>query len=240
MLKHRLTGRRVKIDDWLVLVYQHQTKAALDWLQQAWERGVQPRPFLLLAIARLRQVLLQRLGVAKGEDIAALDQATTVKSLLQRLVAAAGDIKTAGIDALPVELAVVEWGGTGEVVPPPAPTKKPMVKNQELLSKWPKVLEAIRPLNHSLEALLRATEPIGFDQGFLLVRVFYQFHKDRLEEDRYRLLVEQTASKILVMPVKIKLVLTEKPMAEELISVGDQDIIKTAEEVFGIAAEGGD
>ncbi len=98
-------------------------------------------------------------------------------------------------------------------------------------------MEAVKPVNHSLEALLRATEPAGFQDGFLMIKVFYQFHKDRLEEDRYRSLVEQIASKVLVAPIKIKFFLTAKPEIEELVSVQEADIIKTAEEVFGIGGD---
>ncbi len=234
LLEHPTKLKPFQLDDWLVLVYRRQTKPALEWLQEAWKEGTQARQLILAAIERLRQVLLGRLGVDGGEDIAALGDAATLRSLLQRLITAAGEIKESAIEALPLELAVVEWGQSGEpteaVKPGPAPAAaKAKAGKEEILSGWPRVLEAVKPVNHSLEALLRATEPAGFQDGFLMIKVFYQFHKDRLEEDRYRSLVEQIASKVLVAPIKIKFFLTAK-----LTPTGDQDIIKTAEEVFGI------
>ena len=240
LLEHPVKFKPLQLDDWLVLVYQRQTKPALVWLQQAWEEGAQPRQLILTAIERLRQVLLRRLGVDSGEDIAALSDITTLKLLLGRLITAAGEIKTSSIETLPLELAVVEWSQSGEPAPKPKPGPayaKATAGNEEILSKWPRGLEAVKPVNHSLEALLRATEPAGFQDGFLMIKVFYQFHKDRLEEDRYRSLVEQIASKVLVAPIKIKFFLTAKPEIEELVSVQEADIIKTAEEVFGIGGD---
>ena len=225
LLEHPVDLKPIKLDDWLVLLYQKQTKAALSWLQNAWQSGVRPRPFLLAAIERLRRVLLKRLGVGEVEDISELNDELRLKTLLQRLLLAAGEIKDSAVETLPVELAVVDWCQTGRQ-PEPPPLKKTKVGDQNILSKWPEVLEAVKPLNHSLEALLRATEPMGFEDGFLMIRVYYQFHKDRLEEERYRAMIEQVASKILVTPIKIKFFLTTK--------ADGQNIIKTAEEVFGI------
>jgi len=214
----------IKLDDWLAWLYQRRAKAALDWLQSAWNEGRRPKSILLAAIERLRRILLLRLGVGEAEDIATLIDPAIIKDLARRLIAAAGEIKDSAIEVLPLELAVADWCQSG--LPPSA--KTPAGKTG-ILSKWPQILEAVKPLNHSLEALLRATEPVGVENGFLLVRVYYQFHKDRLEEERYRAMIEQVASKILAAPVKIKFFLSAK-----LTPSHDADIIKTAEEVFGI------
>jgi len=64
-----------------------------------------------------------------------------------------------------------------------------------------------------------------------VLNVFYQFHKDRLEVDRYKKLVEEVISKELNQKVKIRYSLTNK--SDNLVAVEDDDIIKTAEEIFG-------
>lgn len=240
-LEHPQKFKPLKLDDWLVLVYRGQTKAALDWLQKSWEEGREPRQLLLAAIERLRRVLLFKLN-AGGEDLAGIDDPLQLKKLIERLLLAAAEVKAAAIEVLPLELAVVEWG---QVQPVPVPEKPatsaipsgrkiPVTKvGKEVLEKWPQVLEAVRPLNHSLEALLKATEPAGFEEGYLMIKVYYQFHKDRLEEERYRAMIESVASKVLVMPVKIRFFLTQRSTAS-----ANEDIIKTAEEVFGVKAGG--
>ena len=80
-----------------------------------------------------------------------------------------------------------------------------------LCQKWPQVLEAVGPKNHSVKAFLRATRPKEFDGESLILEVFYQFHKTQLETDKCRNLVEETAAAIFKIPVKIKCVLGEKP-----------------------------
>lgn len=126
----------------------------------------------------------------------------------------------------------------------------------EILEKWPNVLAGVRPLNHSVEALLRATRPIKVSDSMLTIEVFYQFHKEQLEMEKCRRVVEEVAEKVLGTPVKLKCVLGKKrpvttdnrekekdytdrpvksnPKSGE--SVVSGDIIKAAEEIFGTNA----
>lgn len=121
-------------------------------------------------------------------------------------------------------------------------SKRGKLKIETIKAKWSKVLEAIRPQNYSLEALLRATKPTGFEGKFLVLEVFYEFHKERLEVDRYRQQVEAVASEVLEEPVNIRyclsqrnkkrLIVKEQP-SNVSVEVSD-DVVKTAEEVFGV------
>lgn len=240
LLEHPLKSRDFRLDNWLVLVFQGKSREALARLQQAWAEGHEPKQLLLLAVDRLRGLLLKRLGAGAAEDIAGIDDPVRLKQLLERLLVAGEETKSAVIETLPLELAVAEWGQ--KTVPPPGPPgPEPAavpVSGEEntgpvdrtVSARWPAVLEAVKPLNHSLEALLKATEPVRFDRGFLHIRVFYRFHKERLEEERYRKLVEQAAAKVWLNPVKIKFFLARKHE--------DNDIIKTAEKIFGISPGG--
>ena len=54
---------------------------------------------------------------------------------------------------------------------------------------WAKVLSAVKPYNHSVEAFLRAAKPKMVRGDRLIVEVFYPFHKDKLEEARNREIV---------------------------------------------------
>ena len=101
----------------------------------------------------------------------------------------------------------------------------------QVRTKWQEILKAMRPHNHSLEALLRSCSPYGFEGNYLVLNVFYQFHKDRLEVDRHKKLVEEVVSAALNQPVRIKYLLATK--SDNLMKVVDNDIIKTAEEIFG-------
>ena len=269
----------LKLDEWLVMIYQQQVKAALDWLGKAVKKGKQPDRLVKEALERLRQVLLARLGVeAKSKDIPALTDESQVRQLMGLLIEAGRQAKGAVMVGLPLELAIMEWGekemdeeveedlgveakvkedGKGELKVETKTEIKPIekiklsnrrgrLKIETIKAKWGKVLEAVRPRNYSLEALLRATKPTGFEGKYLVLEVFYKFHKERLEVDRYREQVEAVASEVLEQPVNIRYCLSQRgkeplvvkepagEVASNLSAEVSDDVIKTAEKVFGV------
>ena len=104
--------------------------------------------------------------------------------------------------------------------------------------KWAEVMKAVRPKNHSVEALLRSTKPLGFDGRSLTLEVFYKFHKDKLESEKCRRIVEVAVGEVMgVDGVKLFFKLGEKPArtskVENITAEGvDEDIIKAAEDIF--------
>lgn len=262
----------VSVDDWLVMVYQRQMDKALDWLVKAEKQGAEIKSLGVEVVERLREVLLVRLGVIKGDDIKEMDEVDVLRQLTGRIHQAVRQIKGAVIDSLPLELMVVEWCEEGEKIegngfsnkesdeskqseetpkqesktatkkPTKLKTKAGKLSLKLVADKWQKVLEKMRPQNHSLEALLRATKPAGFDGKFLMLEVFYKFHKERLEAERYKRMVEQVVGEVMESPVSVRFYLGEKTqkvvtaqIKDDNISAKiDDDIIKTAEEVFGV------
>lgn len=125
---------------------------------------------------------------------------------------------------------------------------------------WKEVLLLIKPKNTSTEALLRAAKPIGLNGDILTVGVFYNFHKERLEEHFHRTILEEALCKVTGKNIRIICKLTEPPHKSELVEVEkqaqngesvvgelrqseqekkvltvkeDDDIVKIAEEIFG-------
>ena len=107
---------------------------------------------------------------------------------------------------------------------------------------WRSILAQVRPINASIEALLRAAKPIAYDGVTLTLGVYYKFHKERLEDSTHRRVLEDVIAEILNGPTRIVCVLTEPPVkvvvdeAEAkpvLTESKDRDIIKVAEEIFG-------
>jgi DNA polymerase-3 subunit gamma/tau len=107
---------------------------------------------------------------------------------------------------------------------------------------WRNILALIKPLNASIEALLRAARPMSYDGKVLTLGVFYKFHKERLEDAPHRKVLEDAVAKVLKSPTKIVCTLVEPPpkkivveaKAETVLTEGkDADIIKAAEEIFG-------
>lgn len=123
---------------------------------------------------------------------------------------------------------------------------------------WVSVLSQIRPKNASTEALLRASRPIEFDGKVLTLGVYYRFHKERLEGNPHRDILEQALGIVLGSSVRVVCTLTEPPVkavepevvltepdsvfrpegvlteSDSVLTEGqDKDIIKVAKEIFG-------
>jgi len=106
---------------------------------------------------------------------------------------------------------------------------------------WRRILAEVKPINTSIEALLRAAKPLKYDGETLTLGVFYKFHKERLEDFHHRRILEEVVGTILGSTTKVICILTEPParkvqvQKEEVVLTegGDKDIIKVAEEIFG-------
>jgi DNA polymerase-3 subunit gamma/tau len=99
---------------------------------------------------------------------------------------------------------------------------------------WQEVMQKVRPKNHSVEALLRACQPLSIEKGFLVIEVFYKFHKDRLECDRYRQIVEEAVAEVVGVPIRLRYKLGERA-AKKL--VADQESAEPVQNVEGGAVE---
>lgn len=130
----------------------------------------------------------------------------------------------------------------------PIPTSKPTISIGELKDIsdeiWRKILSTVKPINTSIEALLRAAKPLSFDGETLTLGVFYKFHKERLEDFHHRKILEEVVAQILGAPTKVVCRLTEPPIKklEEVVPKDkdvvltegqDEDIIRVAKEIFG-------
>jgi DNA polymerase-3 subunit gamma/tau len=106
---------------------------------------------------------------------------------------------------------------------------------------WKSILAFIKPINASVEALLRAAKPLTYDGKVLTLGVYYRFHKERLEDASHRRIVEDIVAKVLQSPTRVVCTLVDPPpkkiteeiKSETILTEGnDRDIIKVAEEIF--------
>lgn len=130
-----------------------------------------------------------------------------------------------------------------EAIPTPhilSPTSK--LSPAELDNLWPQIMRLTKEKNHSVEALLRAARPTAFDGKTLQIEVFYKFHKERLEKEPYRNVVEEVAGSLLGGPLRLICVLTEeKKRAADVRNITtpeDEDLAKLAEDIFNAPGDG--
>ncbi|NMC35789.1 DNA polymerase III subunit gamma/tau [Candidatus Beckwithbacteria bacterium] len=102
----------------------------------------------------------------------------------------------------------------------------------DLVGKWETLLTIIKPQNHSVEALLHSARPHQVSGNEVQIKVFYEFHKGRLETDKSLQIVEEAFIKLYQSKPRIVYVLGEKQEKQELDEKKDQNLAKMAEEIF--------
>lgn len=171
-------------------------------------------------------------------------------SILNILQEALEKMKTTLIPSLPLEIAVVEICGSPAVIPIISAGRDPLVKEQvqidnrsdnlddiqKLKGKWTFVLETVRAVNFSLEALLRSINITECTENSLILEVPYSFHQRILEAPKNRDLLESILSDILGRSIQVSTVLGTRPQRKEDMAnievAADDEIIRVAAEIF--------
>jgi len=209
---------------------------ALGFINELVEKGVNLRGFVERCVEVLREKLLETRDTALIGKIEALEKA------YERM-------KTSAVVQLPLEIYVIE--NTTSLKPQAishneVPKIKPQVpktptpagtppklggdKLDQVISHWAEVMAAVKPKNHSVEALLRSTRPVDFDGRDLVLEAFYEFHKKQLETERCRVIVEQAVGEVLGaagIVLKLQLGRSVKRVTQD-----DDQLVKAAEEIF--------
>jgi DNA polymerase III subunit gamma/tau len=235
-------------EKFIAMLKANDTEQLLKFVDNIVNHGVNVRAFLESLIIGLRSELLET-------------RSKSILNLIEELDLAYEQTKTTAVPQLPLEMLIVKMSGDKpkevkenlfkSVV---EPTKVEQVKEEkaevvqrtgnglykleDINSKWQDILKAVRPQNHSIEALLRSTSPLEFNGQDLVLEVFYKFHKDKLESDKCRTLVEQTVENVFgVEKIKLKFKLGTKQKVQEISAAHvEEDILKAAEEIFKVDA----
>ncbi|MBU1017234.1 MAG: DNA polymerase III subunit gamma/tau [Patescibacteria group bacterium] len=129
-------------------------------------------------------------------------------------------IRDCAIPSLFLEVAVVKWFGenlqteslhkhlpNGESPSDTASLRSRVSareKQSDTAFEWDSLLKAVKPCNHSVEALLKSCRLLSFSGGVLEIEAFYSFHKERLETPKNRQIVEDTLKELLGVPIRLK------------------------------------
>ncbi len=260
------------IEEFLSILSKKDAIGALEKIEAAVEAGLTVKNIFTLLISRLRKGLLAKLGLPQ-EDVKYFSKEQLI-NLISLFEDASLKVDGSVIEQVPLEIAVVKWctqkednygqkqSLKGKVESDKAGRKEGLKTFSEEISKnkisqnakgslfneevWFKILASIKPRNPSTEALLRASKPLSYDGKILILGVYYRFHKEHLESDPHRRILEDTVQKVLGNFVKVRCVLTDPPKKAELTESelesspnssltqdNDEDIITIAKEIFG-------
>jgi len=257
------------LDTFVGFLIKKDTKSLIEEIGKFGVKGVAVENFLEALLRKLRKSLLAKVGIGTDE-IAELGKNDLV-SLIELLEEASKASSDSPIEELPLEIAVIKWCEDGdsyqesrirnnasntdelEHEPETKIKEEKAAETQDTKFQipdtgslddnvWKNILALIKPINASIEALLRSSKPIAYDGKVLTLGVYYKFHKERLEDMRYRKILEDIVAKVLLTPTKVVCTLVDPPprkiveevKVEAVLTEGkDKDIIKAAEEIFG-------
>ena len=118
----------------------------------------------------------------------------------------------------------------------------PLANIEKVKNEWLDFLSDLAPRNHSIAGLLRSAAPLAVTGRDLTLEVFYPFHKDQLEQDTKRKIIEEAVARVWgKMNVRCVLGKKEGKATEQVESVemvgGKEDKLKSTgsvEEIFGV------
>ncbi len=99
-------------------------------------------------------------------------------------------------------------------------------------NSWKKILAEVKPISLSIAGLLSSAKPLSLEDHSLKLGVYYQFHKDKLEETKTKKMLEDIALNIFGREIRIECYLETAPAKQELTDVANPNIISVAEQMF--------
>ncbi len=255
------------LNNFIKLLAAKDLKKLLSEVEELGTKGVTIENFSESLIKKLRSSLLSKVGVG-NDNLEILSKADLI-ALINLLSRAFREIGSSPVEELPLELALISWCGENEKevdenkkdeskeIPKAEETREE--KNDKVGSEtefqeslpgemleirddvWKNILALVKPVNATMEALLRAAKPISYNGKILTLGVYYKFHKERIEEARHRKTLEEIVAKVLQAPTKVNCVLVEPPpkkivedtKIETILTEGkDKDIVEIAEKIF--------
>ena len=98
---------------------------------------------------------------------------------------------------------------------PTAAAKEPagLINIEILRRRWGEVVKATKGMGSrgNLDALLRsACEPVSVNDDTIVLGFYYEFHKEKIEDPKYRHMVEAKVKEIFGNPYKLRCVIVEK------------------------------
>ncbi|MBP9817547.1 DNA polymerase III subunit gamma/tau [Candidatus Shapirobacteria bacterium] len=123
-----------------------------------------------------------------------------------------------------------------------------VIEIEKIVEEWGKVLVAVKPFNHSVEAFLRAVRPVKIRDHEVVLEVFYPFHKDKLEESKNREIVEKGLKDVFNLNLRFRCLLVkdktkpleiknDTPMVEVSDELAAEEKPKNSDEIYNVAKE---
>ncbi len=84
------------------------------------------------------------------------------------------------------------------------------LKPEVLRARWPELLNALRPRNLSLEALMHSCEPVAVEGDVVVLGFTHAFHRGKVEEEQNKRVVEDVLSHLVGQRYRVRCVLASR------------------------------
>jgi DNA polymerase III subunit gamma/tau len=107
-----------------------------------------------------------------------------------------------------------------------------------LIQKWDSFLHTLSDKNSSIGALLRSAQLVGLEDGKVKVEVYYEFHKQQLQQPKFRAMIEESIRSVVGGNILLEFSLASKAQVGAKMSsvsgqVNEEDqLIKLAKEIL--------
>lgn len=91
--------------------------------------------------------------------------------------------------------------------------------SQRMCDCWEDFLQLVQNRNHTLAALLRSSQPQSGKNGETKIGVYYQFHKEQLQQSKYRKIIEDCGQQLIGSKINFKIILKDLPSRANLVDV---------------------
>jgi len=238
------------IQNLIAAILARDVATTLNGLEELVVSGSDPQSVTYQLLDSMRQMLLGKSGESAGQDQAAW--------IIECLTKALADFKVTNHYSLPLELALYRaaTGPQRSATPPvqdvsaeTATSSASEKKTAESVSRVKeqqkanpslqaddealclKALSLIKERNNSLFAVMKSAQP-RIEGNELRLDCRFRFHKERIEEQRNRQLIEQTMSKVLGRDIVLNCKLSESQQKEK-VPDPNEELVASALEILG-------
>ncbi len=230
-----ISGKAGHISKMLEYFEKKDAKQGLKLISKIIEQGMDMKFFIEQTINELHKMLLIKAGVNTSESEIELG-IEDIKQMIGLLSKAHGELKSAVLPQLPLELAIIEYtqnqAEQKEPISKPsrsqvqrssasessaffsdknASGRAPISNSQrsigEKIDLWQELILGVKPYNHSVAGVLRGCSLKSFDGKSLIIETGYKFHKERLEERKTLEIIGKVCKDITRKNVEVSIIL---------------------------------
>lgn len=219
-----LFGKDKKLDNHKFLKYllDRNTKLALLHFENLLDCGLEAEYIIKQFLGFCHKLLLKNYDLDhqldKFEVEVTQEEIPTLLKLVDHFLKAYELKYFSPIPALPFEVAIINWCNNQSLkneasrsdVELKDTKKSEEIKNISKKTKlpfaWEELIGVVKCKNHSVAGLLRSCEPLNFKDGFLEVKAFYKFHKEKLKDQNIQKIINDALKQLIRQDIKLKLV----------------------------------